>query len=66
MKTLVPTIERLCRRLSVGQVCVAADRATIGNETIREIEGRNSQHVLGVRMRSSEQARRAGIIRGVF
>jgi transposase len=58
VKTLVPIVERLRRQFSVGQVCIVADRGMISKETIREIEGRKWQYILGVRMRSSKEARR--------
>ena len=64
VKTLVPIVERLRRQFSVGQVCIVADRGMISKETIREIETRQWQYILGVRMRSSNEARREVLSRG--
>ena len=64
VKTLVPIVERLRRQFSVGQVCIVADRGMISKETIREIEARQWQYILGVRMRSSNEARREVLSRG--
>jgi len=64
VKTLVPIVERLRRQFAVGQVCIVADRGMISKETIREIEGRQWQYILGVRMRSSKEARCEVLSRG--
>jgi hypothetical protein len=57
VKSLVPVVERLRRQFAVGRVCIVADRGMISQETIREIEERKWDYILGVRMRSSNEAR---------
>jgi transposase len=38
--TLVPVIDRLHQRFSIGRVCIVADRGMISAETIAAIETR--------------------------
>jgi len=57
VKSLVPVVERLRRQFAVGRVCIVADRGMISQETMREIEERQWEYILGVRMRSSNEAR---------
>ena len=64
VRTLVPIVARLERQFSVGSVCIVADRGMISKETIREIEGRKWQYILGVRMRSFKEARDEVLSRG--
>jgi len=57
VKSLVPIVERLKTRFAVGEVCIVADRGMISAETVEEIGKRNWKYILGVRMRSSKEAR---------
>jgi hypothetical protein len=57
VKSLVPIVERLQARFPVGEVCIVADRGMISAETVKQIQERKWQYILGVRMRSSKQAR---------
>jgi transposase len=57
VKSLVPIVERLRSRFGVGSVCIVADRGMISAETLAEVESRNWQYILGVRMRSSTEAK---------
>ncbi len=57
VKSLVPIVERLKTRFPVGQVCIVADRGMISADTLRQIQARKWQYILGVRMRSSKEAR---------
>ena len=57
VKSLVPVVERLRRQFALGRVCIVADRGMISRETMRQIEERQWQYILGVRMRSSNEAR---------
>jgi len=57
VKSLVPVVERLRRQFAVGRVCIVADRGMISKDTMRQIEERKWQYILGVRMRSSNEAR---------
>ena len=57
VKSLVPIVERLKRRFGIGSVCIVADRGMISAETLTEVEKREGQYILGVRMRSSNEAK---------
>jgi transposase len=55
--TLIPIVDRLKQTFHVDEVCVVADRGMISAETIDELEARGWTYILGVRMRSSKEAR---------
>lgn len=57
VKSLVPVVERLQARFPVGEVCIVADRGMISAATVKQIQERKWQYILGVRMRSSKEAR---------
>ena len=57
VKTLVPIVDRLKKTFNVESVCIVADRGMISQETIDAIEDRDWFYILGVRMRSSNEAR---------
>jgi transposase len=57
VKSLVPIVERLKNRFGIGSVCIVADRGMIGAETLAEVEKREWRYILGVRMRSSKEAK---------
>jgi transposase len=57
VKSLVPIVERLKTRFGIGSVCIVADRGMISAETLAEVEKREWKYILGVRMRSSTEAR---------
>ena len=57
VKSLVPIVERLKRRFGIGSVCIVADRGMISAETLEEVEKREWKYILGVRMRSSTEAK---------
>ena len=57
VKSLVPIVERLKSRFGVGSVCIVADRGMISAATLVEVELRKWQYILGVRMRSSKEAK---------
>jgi len=57
VKSLVPIVERLKNRFGIGSVCIVADRGMISAETVREVELRKWSYILGVRMRSSTEAK---------
>jgi hypothetical protein len=54
--TLVPIVERLQHVFQVRDVCVVADRGMISAATMAAIEDRGWWYILGVRMRSSNEA----------
>jgi Transposase DDE domain len=71
VKSLVPIVERLKTRFPVGEVCIVADRGMISAATLEQIRERKWKYILGVRMRSSKEARdevmgRAGRYREVY
>jgi len=55
--TLIPVIDRLRDRFSIGRVCVVADRGMISTETIAALEARGLEYILGVRERNSKEVR---------
>ena len=57
VKSLVPIVDRLKSRFGIGSVCIVADRGMISAETLAEVELREWQYILGVRMRSSTEAK---------
>ena len=63
VKSLVPIVERLKSRFGIGSVCIVADRGMISAETLAEVEKREWKYILGVRMRSSTEAK-AVVARG--
>ena len=44
-------------RFQIGEICIVADRGMISAETITEVEKRKWKYILGVRMRSSTEAK---------
>src|SRR5450432_3348242 len=58
VKSLVPIVERLKTRFGIGSVCIVADRGMISAATLAEVEQRKWKYILGVRMRSSTEAKR--------
>ena len=50
---LLPVVDRLRQRFAVGRVCVVADRGMIATATIRALEERGLEYILGARERSS-------------
>jgi len=56
--TLLPVIDRLRERFSIGRVCVVADRGMISAETIAGLEERKLEYILGARERSNVLVKR--------
>lgn len=56
---LLPIIDRLRDRFAVGRVCVVADRGMISTATLRALEDRGLEYILGARERSSAVIRTA-------
>ena len=63
VKSLAPIVDRLQSRFGIGSVCIVADRGMISVETLAEVELRKWSYILGVRMRSSTEAK-AVVARG--
>jgi len=57
VKSLAPIVERLQSRFGIGSVCIVADRGMISAETLAQVELYNWSYILGVRMRSSTEAK---------
>ena len=66
VKSLVPIVERLKLRFGIGTVCIVAGRGMISAETLAEVERRGWQYILGVRMRSSTEAKSVVARAGVY
>ncbi len=56
--TLLPVVDRLQRRFSIGRVCVVADRGMISAATIAGLEERKLEYILGARERSEAIVRK--------
>ena len=55
--SLVPVVDRLRQRFSIGRICIVADRGMISAETIAELEARGLLYILGVRERTDKLVR---------
>ena len=51
VKTLIPVIDRICKRFGIHNVCIVADRGMISAKTIEELEDNDIAYILGTRMR---------------
>jgi transposase len=56
--TLLPVVDRLRQRFSIGRVCVVADRGMISAAAIAGLEERKLEYILGARERSDAIVRR--------
>ncbi|MBC6445381.1 MAG: IS1634 family transposase [Alphaproteobacteria bacterium GM202ARS2] len=54
---LLPIVDRLHQRFGIKQVCVVADRGMISAATIKALEDRQLDYILGVRERSDKIVR---------
>lgn len=57
VRTLIPVGDRLQKRFSIQNICIVADRGMISQETIRRMEERGWQYILGARMRALKEIR---------
>jgi transposase len=55
--TLIPVIDRLRQRFTVGRICVVADRGMISTETVAALEERDLLYLLGTRERTDKAVR---------
>ena len=55
--SLVPVVDRLTRRFSIGRICIVADRGMISANTLAQLEARKLLYILGVRERSDRLVR---------
>ena len=56
--SLLPVVDRLRKRFSIGRVCVVADRGMISAATIAGLEERKLEYILGARERSDAIVRK--------
>ena len=56
--SLLPVVDRLRERFSIGRVCVVADRGMISAATIAGLEERKLEYILGARERSDAIVRK--------
>jgi transposase len=64
VKTLVPVIERLQVRFGIEKVCIVADRGMISRETIRDLQDKGIEYILGARMRRQKEVKEEVLGRG--
>ena len=64
VKSLIPVVDRLQKKFGVGRVCVVADRGMISNETVRQLEERGLEYILGARMRRQKEVKEEVLSRG--
>ncbi len=66
VSTLVPIVDRLQNRFSIGRICIVADRGMISAKTIEELESsqRGWQYILGVRLRKQKEVSAQVLSRG--
>jgi hypothetical protein len=57
VNALLPVIDRLRGRFAIGRACIVADRGMIAAATIKGLEARGLEYVLGVRERSDKIVR---------
>ena len=64
--TLIPIVDRLRARFSIGRICIVADRGMISEETIEALESKKRQwlYILGARMRAQREVRDEVLWRG--
>jgi transposase len=55
--TLLPVVDRLSSRFSIGSMTVVADRGMISKKTMKELEDREMKYILGARMRSVNEVK---------
>jgi transposase len=55
--SLLPMVDRLRQRFSIGRICIVADRGMISAETVAALEVRGLLYILGVRERSDKLVR---------
>lgn len=57
VRVLLPIVDRLRSRFGIGRVCVVADRGMISLATIKALEERQLDYILGARERSDKLVR---------
>ena len=57
VSVLLPVIDRLRHRFAIGRVCIVADRGMISEATLKGLEERGLEYVLGARERTDRLVR---------
>ena len=57
VQALLPVIDRLRARFTIGRICVVADRGMISARTLAELEARGIEYILGTRERNDAEVR---------
>jgi transposase len=55
--SVLPVIDRLQRRFSIGRICVVANRGMVSAETMAGLEARHLFYILGARERTNTLVR---------
>ena len=63
MKTMIPVAKRLKKRFGIERICVVADRAMFTAEIIEDLERRNWLYILGAKMRTVNEVKKAVLSR---
>jgi len=63
VNTLLPVVNRLRKRFGVESMCVVADRGMISQVTVKAMEAKGLNYILGVRMRRVNNVKREVISR---
>ena len=60
VKTLIPVIDRIRNRFSIGRFCIVADRGMISADTMKQLEDHEQSipYILGARMRTVTEVKR--------
>lgn len=53
--TLIPVIEKLCRKFSLGKPIVVADAGLLSNDNIKALEDQGYEYILGARIKNESQ-----------
>jgi len=61
--TLIPVVDRLKKRFGIVRVCVVADRGMISKKTLKALEERKLEYILGARMRKQKEVTEAVLTR---
>jgi len=57
VNTLIPIIDRIRSRFSIGRFCVVADRGMISAKNVKELDKRKISYILGTRMRKTNEVK---------
>jgi hypothetical protein len=61
---LLPVVDRMKRRFGLQRVCWVADRGMVSGKTVKGLEGREVEYILGARMRRQKVVKETVLSRG--